>query len=176
MLHAQESRLSLEHRAPTLAARLWRGRVAYLLVLPTFLFLALFFYYPAWIALSRAFTDWDGFNPPQFVGLSNFRRALSDPVMGLAARNNLLWAVTGLFVSVVPPFLVAELLISLRSSRGQYLYRSAFVAPLVVPLVVSLLVWTYFYHNDGVVNQALQFVGLGKLARAWSLRIGRLRP
>ena len=148
-------------------SRLWRGRVAYLFLLPTFIFLAYFMYYPAWTALQGAFTYWDGFNPPQFVGLENFRRAFTDPVLGTATLNNLIWIAFGIILALVPSFLVAELIFFLQGQKKQYFYRTLFVVPIIVPSIVGVLLWTYFYRGDGLINQLLALVGLGRLQTLW---------
>ena len=159
--------VSAAGRSTNLLGRIWRGRVAYLFLLPTFIFLAYFMYYPAWIAFMGAFTDWDGFNPPRFIGIENFRRAFADPVLGIATVNNLIWIVIGIFLALVPPFLVAELIFFLRGQKKQYFYRTFFVIPIVIPGVVLILLWTYFYRGDGLINQLLGAVGLEGLQRLW---------
>lgn len=146
---------------------LWEGRLAYLFILPTFLLLGVFYLYPVYTAFTGAFTDWDGFNPPRFVGLRNFITALTDPVMGTAVRNNVWMAFAALILAILPPLLVAELIFNLKSQKAQYVYRSLFIVPLVVPSVVFTLLWAYFYRSDGPINEMLRFVGLSHHTHAW---------
>ncbi|GGJ56048.1 carbohydrate ABC transporter permease [Deinococcus roseus] len=155
------------HPIAHLLGKLWKGRLGLLFVLPAFLFLGVFFYYPAWTALSGAFTDWDGFNTPRFVGLENFQRVFSDPVMGQAALNNLIYAAVTIVIHTLFPFLAAELIFALKNHFSQYLYRSMFVIPLVVPTVVMILLWMYFYKTEGTVNQILNFLHLQNLTHTW---------
>lgn len=124
-------------------------------------------YYPAWTALQGAFTYWDGFNPPQFVGLENFRRAFTDPVLRIATVNNLVWVVFGIVLALVPSFFVAELIFFLQGQKKQYFYRTLFVIPIIVPSIVGILLWTYFYRGDGLINQLLGLVGLERLQTLW---------
>jgi raffinose/stachyose/melibiose transport system permease protein len=147
--------------------QLRKGYAGYLFLLPTFAFLAYFMYYPLWTALYGAFTDWDGFNPPQFVGIENFQRAFRDPILGVAAINNLIIGVFGIILAIAPPFLVAELIFHLRSQRWQYAFRSLFVVPVVVPTVVYILLWTYYLRGDGLLNQILDALQLGSLKQIW---------
>lgn len=119
--------------------------IGLLFVAPTFLFLAYFMYYPAYIAFLGAFTDWDGFNTARGVGFQNFRDAFADPDLRVAARNNVLWAVGKILLAVVPPFLAAELIFNIRSQRFQYFYRTLFVVPLVIPALVTILLWSFYY-------------------------------
>lgn len=158
---------SVSRPPATLLRRVWRARLAYLFLLPALLLMGYFMYYPAFIAVSRAFTDWDGFNVPNFTGLENFRRAVSDPAMGAATRNTAIWTALGLILAVVPPLVVAELIYHLRGPRRQYAYRTLFVIPIVVPSLVVLLVWQNFYRSDGLINGVLGAVGLAGLQQSW---------
>ncbi|WP_216324156.1 carbohydrate ABC transporter permease [Deinococcus aestuarii] len=148
-------------------ARLRRGWPAYLFLLPTLLLVGYFSYYPAYIAVTRAFTDWDGLNVPNFTGVENFQRAVSDPVMGQATLNMAIWVVLGLILALLPPLLISELIFHLRGRRRQYAYRTLFVIPIVIPSLVLLLVWGSFYRSDGLLNTLLGSVGLGGLRHDW---------
>lgn len=137
-------------------------------VAPTFLVLGYFLYYPAYVALAGSLTEWDGFNPPIFVGLGNFVEALTDDnALRIAALNNVPWAIGKILLAVLPPFLVAELIFHVRRQRWQYLYRTLFVVPLVIPAIVTILVWRFYYRDAGVLNQILGAIGLDGLQRVW---------
>jgi raffinose/stachyose/melibiose transport system permease protein len=59
-------------------------------------------------------------------------------------------------------------LISLRTERAQFTYRTLLLVPMAFPGVVTALVWAFMYHpNDGTINKALGAVGLGALAQNW---------
>jgi raffinose/stachyose/melibiose transport system permease protein len=149
------------------AYRLKRSLTGYLFVLPTLIFVGYFLYYPAYRALTGAFTDWDGFNPPEWIGLENFRRAFSDAVLREAARNNLIWAFFDVLLAIVPAFIVAELIFHVKRARLKYLYRMLFIVPAVVPFIVTVLLWRYYYQSDGLINLILGKIGLSGLERAW---------
>jgi raffinose/stachyose/melibiose transport system permease protein len=149
------------------ADRLKRGLTGYLFVLPTLIFVGYFLYYPAYRALTGAFTDWDGFNQPEWIGLENFQRAFSDAVLREAARNNLIWAFFDVLLAIVPAFTVAELIFHVRRARLKYFYRTLFIVPAVVPFIVTVLLWRYYYQSDGLINLILGKVGLSGLERAW---------
>lgn len=140
--------------------RWWQGLQSYLFILPTFLFIGYFLYYPAFTALRAAFSTWNGFSAPEWVGLQNFERAAGDTVLREAAWNNVVWAVFKIAVLVIPPFIAAELIFHVRSKRLQYLYRTLFVFPLIVPSIVLILLWAYYYRGDGLLNQGLGVFGI----------------
>lgn len=150
------------------ASRRGRGRlVAYAFLLPTFVLIGVFSYYPAISAAVTAFSQWDGFNPPRFIGLDNFTRAFSDPAFWAAARHVGLWTLIGVPLAMVPSFVVAELIYRLRSERAQYIWRAVFVAPMIMPPVVSILIWQYLYGAEGPINTILKALGKDSWVHAW---------
>lgn len=144
-----------------------RGAVGYLFLIPTLLFIGYFLYFPAYRALTGAFTSWDGFNPPEYIGLENFRQILDDEVMRIAARNNLVWATIDVLLAIVPAFVVAELIFHVKAVRLRYLYRTLFVIPAIVPFIVTVLLWRYFYQGNGLINLILSRIGLDGIVRPW---------
>lgn len=148
--------------ATTLPARgrWWQNLYGLLFIVPSFVFIGYFLYYPAFTALRAAFSRWDGFNPPQFIGATNFTRAINDPVLRTASWNNVIWAFFKILIAIIPPFIAAELIFFVRSKRLQYMYRTLFVFPLIVPSIVLILLWSYYYRGDGLLNQLLEYVGI----------------
>ena len=60
-------------------ARFWRKNgVAYLFILPAFLFLATFMVYPMADGLTLTLYRWNGMTPRQFVGFSNYADIIHD--------------------------------------------------------------------------------------------------
>ncbi len=146
----------------------WRTRlIAYAFLAPTFIFILSFSYYPAVRALIGAFTSWDGFNPPTWIGFANFTQAFHDPVFLQSIGHVALWTVVGIPLALVPPFIVAELVFQLRSLRAQYLYRTLFIISMVLPTVVGILIWQYIYEPTGLLNAVLKLIGLGFIHHAW---------
>ncbi|WP_221469124.1 carbohydrate ABC transporter permease [Cohnella nanjingensis] len=148
-------------------AKLKTALTGYAFILPTFIFLLWFMYYPVYQALIGAFTDWDGFNAPRYIGLDNFVRLIGDEVLRQSTINALIWVVLSIVLAVVPPFLVAELIFQLKREHAQYVYRTLFVVPIVIPGIVTILLWRFLYQGDGAINQLLEAIGLGSLQQLW---------
>lgn len=141
---------------------------AYAVLLPTFAVLGLFAYYPAISGIWHSFYDWrPGFASP-FVGLANYRQMFGDDLWWKSFENlGLIFAVS-VTVMWALPMLAAELVITLRSARAQFVFRTLLISPLAFPGVVTVLVWDFMYNpNDGVINRFLNGVGLGSLAHNW---------
>jgi len=62
---------------------------------------------------------------------------------------------------MIPAIFAAVILHHIINERMQYLYRVLFIIPMVVPYMVVILMWKYFYEpNDGVINNLLRSCGI----------------
>lgn len=136
-------------------------------LVPTFVFIGAFAYYPAVRALEGAFTTWDGVSPPAWVGLSNFRQLWHDSVFLGSFFHLLLWSIIGIPVGMGASLLVAILIYRLHSKRAQYWFRLAFCLTLCLPGIVGILTWANFYEVGGLIDVILSHIGLGGFATAW---------
>jgi len=63
-----------------------------------------------------------------------------------------------------PSIFTAVCIHRLKSDRAQYLYRVLFVIPMIIPTMVMLLVWKFFYDpNVGPLNELLRAMHLDTL-------------
>ncbi|MGC6390006.1 carbohydrate ABC transporter permease [Ewingella sp. S1.OA.A_B6] len=127
----------------------------YLLLLPALGFLLLFTHYPALATVwESVFSAARGGNPAHFVGLDNYRALLDDDTFLLALRNNLLYAVITIPLSVVLALLMA--LAVNRHLRGNAITRAAFFIPSLLPMVAIANLWLFFYTPQlGLLNKLL---------------------
>lgn len=153
-------------------AILKKHRTAYLLLLPTFILLIFFNYTPVYIAFTRAFTNWSkDFNTLaeiKFVGVENFKLMFAEGYFLTGLSNLALLLFTGFLKILTVPIFVAWLVFSMKSDRIKYSLRFLFVLPMVVPGVVTALIWQQIYDPTiGLINQLLGTVGLENLQRVW---------
>ncbi|MCK4514220.1 MAG: sugar ABC transporter permease [Spirochaetaceae bacterium] len=146
--------------------RVWKNAPLYLIVLPTVVFLCTFFYYPAISGFFHSFTYWD-VKSTIWAGFANYEKLFTDRRLMGSALN--LLKLTGFNIAIVVtlPLLAAALVVHLPHKRAQYWLRVSFVIPMVVPMVVTILVWRWLYSMDGGINLILEAVGLENLTRAW---------
>lgn len=146
-----------------------KNRYCYLLLLPTFVLLFIFEYYPAFSAIYHSFFDWDGFTMPRYVGLGNFTQLIfEDPVMAISAKNITILTLFRVLIAITIPLIGAELIFNISSMRMAYIYRTLFVIPMIVPSMVNLLLWKFVYNPQyGLLNQLLKAIGFSNLSRAW---------
>jgi ABC-type sugar transport system permease subunit len=120
--------------------------------------------YPFASIVFHAFTEWDGFTEPTWVGLANFEALLHDPYFATALRNNIFCALTvplQLIVPLVLAFLIHERIPGWRIYRWTY-----FLPAILSTVVVGILARTALQYN-GPLNAVLRGVGLDGLAVNW---------
>ena len=133
----------------------------YPMIAGTVFLLVTFRYYPAFSAFYHSFTIWDGFTPSKWVGLKNYREIFaSNLIFRSALRNMLLLSLWQVIRSAVFPLLGAALVFRIRKEGTAYFFRLLFVLPIVIPGVVSILVWRQLYDpNIGLFNEILRALG-----------------
>lgn len=152
-------------REASASARTWsrlkkRG-FCYLFLLPTFALLLLFNYYPALSALYHSLFNWNGANLAKWVGFANFAHIFKDPVMVNSFKNMGILTGFQLAISITFPLGAAALIFHLRDTRFAYFYRVLYVVPMVVPSMVTMMIWKFIYNPQvGLLNTLL---------RAWEL-------
>lgn len=142
--------------------------VIYLALLPLLVIIALFAYFPAVSGIFWSFFDWNPASESFFIGIKNYSSMLQDQVWWTSFRNLGVIFVFGI-VAWILPLLAAELLITLRSPRWQFVTRTLLILPMAFPGVVTALIWGFLYQpNQGVINRFLEAVGFGDLAHNWT--------
>ncbi|MFJ4224056.1 carbohydrate ABC transporter permease [Microbacterium sp. NPDC089695] len=96
----------------------------------------------------------------EWVGLDNYAAVIGDPELGRAVLNTLWFAVLALLFGFPLPLLMAVLMSEVR--RGKGVYSALAYLPVVIPPVVAVLLWKFFYSADpsGVFNTVLGWVGI----------------
>jgi len=135
------------------------GTVVFLL--PMLVVFGLFSWAPIVQSVVMSFQETNLVTAPTFVGLDNFRAVLADPLLWTAVRNTLWFAVLALLLGYPIPLVAAVLMSEVRRFKG--LYSTLAYLPVVIPPVVAVLLWKFFYDASptGVFNTLLGSVGLG---------------
>ncbi|WP_421734441.1 carbohydrate ABC transporter permease [Cellulomonas sp.] len=96
----------------------------------------------------------------EWVGLENFQRVFADPVLPMAVRNTAYFALLALIFGYPVPLIAAVLMSEVRRAKG--LFSALAYLPVVVPPVVAVLLWKFFYdpRPEGVFNTIIGYVGI----------------
>ncbi len=141
-------------------ARQWRNRLIVLsFMAPVLIGLCLFLIYPLLASVYFSFTRFTIANPPQWVGLDNWRYLFSDPLVGKAAYNTLWLTVVMVPLRIVAAITTAMLLNAMRRSRG--VYRTLFYLPALAPPVTSTIAFVLLLKpQTGPLDSILRWLGI----------------
>jgi len=136
----------------------------YAFLAPAMLVLLTFLLAPAIWVFGLSLFRWDLIaSNPDFVGLSNFRILLTHDKAFLKSLGGTLYYVAGTVPAGMALGLAIAVLLN-RAIRGRSLMRGAIFAPYVMPLVASVIIWSWLLNPDfGLFNAALRVLHLPTL-------------
>lgn len=136
-----------------------RSLVAYSFIAPNFLGFLIFTLGPILFAFFLSFIKWDGNNPMEFVGFSNFAKLLTDVRFKDAFVNTIVYS-----VGTVPLTLSAALGLAVilnQKVKFRNVFRTASFFPYVASLVAVAAVWNMLFSPaNGPVNMLLANLGV----------------
>lgn len=150
--------------------------IASFLAVPLLLYIV-FVVSPYLQAIYISMTDWRGFSPNRnFIGLGNYAELLGDGRFWRAMWHNALLLIVVPVVTLgIALFLATMTTVAGRRGsvgrggvRGSRFYQVVFVFPHIVPLVITGVLFGFFYNPEaGLLNGLLRLVGFDWLTRAW---------
>src|SRR5207248_9195686 len=130
------------------------------LLLPSLLLIGVFSYYPAVRSLIGGFYQWNGFSPPSYAGVSQFRQSFQSPTFGTEAKNVAILVGGSILITLVSQFTAAEI-VAHMPRRAAAIAKYVLVLPIVLPPLVLIEVWAYLLQpGSGLVDRLLGAVGL----------------
>jgi raffinose/stachyose/melibiose transport system permease protein len=141
-------------------ARLQYRPVLAVLLLPSLVLIGVFSYYPAVRSLIGGFYQWNGFSPPTYAGVSQFKEYLQSPTFGTEAKNLAVLVFGSVLITLVSQFTAAEI-VSHLPRRAANVAKYLLVMPIVLPPLVLIEVWAYLFQpGSGLIDKVLGGVGL----------------
>ena len=148
---------------PSTREALW----GYVFIGPWLIGLILFTAGPIIASLAMSLTNFDLLHTDEtrFIGLDNYARMTTDPLVGQALLATFKFALI-----VIPLTMIASLAFALLLNHPRLALKGALrtlvYMPIMIPLVASTLVWSGFLNTEtGWLNQAIE--GLGLPAPDW---------
>lgn len=132
--------------------------IAYLLILPFYLFLFFFILVPIGMNVFLSFTNYDLIQW-EWVGWKNYRYLLQDAHFHISLRNTTLYAIFTVLFSMMLGLGAALLLKG--NPPGIKVYRISFYIPYIASMVAASMIWLWIYDPlDGVANKILNLFGV----------------
>ena len=136
--------------------------MSFLLVLPSFLAIAVFVYgFIGWTG-AVSFTEWNTLVPDwSWAGLKNYLYLFGDLRFQADLRNTLVFTVLFIVLSMGLGLFLAVMLD--RRIRGESVFRNIFIFPMALSFIVTGVVWQWIFNPSTGVNLLLKEWGLEKL-------------
>jgi ABC-type sugar transport system permease subunit len=146
--------------------------IAYLFIAVPLASSVVFLLIPMLTSLWWSFNEYTGLQPPQFVGLANYVRLLTDdPQFVHALRNTTIFVLLGM--SIGPTLGLVTALMLNQQVRLRALFRTAYFLPVMTSMVVVAVIWKMLYNQNGLFNTVLAALGQGPIGwlsdPRWSL-------
>ncbi len=126
---------------------------------------------PLLASIILSFTNYDVLTPARYVGLSNYREVIADPVFYKSLLN------TAFMILRIPLIMAVGLAMALLLNsgvRGIGLYRTGLYLPVMMPIVAACLLWIWIFNSsESFLNEALRFSFETAPARAFEWVVNR---
>lgn len=146
-----------------LRLKLREPAIALLFILPAFIGLAVFFYYPIGQTVVFSLFDlaytWDWLNAP-FVGLQNYVAVMQSQQFWLSLRFTLLFTVVSVFLQFWIGLGMAMATFAVTPKlRG--VLRAIIIIPWAIPQIIQASMWKWMYNTDvGLIGDVLVRLGI----------------
>lgn len=131
---------------------------------------------PMLMGLQYSFYDWNGVGASTFVGLENYTRVLTDPVLLASILNAFTLIIFFTLIPITVGLTLASLIRSMRQGPVSSIAQTILFLPQIVPLAAAGIAWSWMYADTGTVNQFLRAIGLGGITRSWLADYGTALP
>ncbi|MBM7565814.1 putative aldouronate transport system permease protein [Paenibacillus sacheonensis] len=141
--------------------RIWRYRYLYLMVLPGFLTVLIFCYFPIYgiLIAFKNFNAVEGIWGSPWVGMKYFKTFIHDPMASGVLKNTLLLGVYSLLWSFPAPIILALLFNELKSKRFKKIVQTVSYFPHFISIVIVAGLIQIYTSRDGFINDIFAFFG-----------------
>jgi ABC-type sugar transport system permease subunit len=138
----------------------------YVFLLPALALVGIFLLWSFLRSAFLSFTDFGGIGEMNWVGLANYQRLFSDPILIGSFTNTMLWVIGTLLLPVGLGLLIAMLS---HGIKGGAFYRIPFLLPYALSGTAIATVWQFLLVSDGALNEVLEVLGLEGWTQSWLL-------
>lgn len=137
----------------------------YLFTAPSAFLLFVFIILPIFISAALAFTEFNGFAMPKFVGLQNFKTILADKKFLVSMKNTFIYVLVTVPLQTIFSLCLAAILAEkFRNPFGEAIRGTMFI-PVLSSAVIAGNLFYYLFASDAeaIVNSLLNLIGLSKV-------------
>ncbi|NLG89515.1 MAG: sugar ABC transporter permease [Clostridiaceae bacterium] len=140
-----------------------------LYLVPIYLVYLCVFILPVILAIYFSFFNFRTVSSKTFVGLFNYKKLFTDPLLLSSLKNNLYLVLVCMIGQIGIAFVFANMLYSrLINPKVSNFFRTVIYFPVTLSAVIIGYVWTMIYdYHFGLLNQLLISFGFPDAVKAW---------
>jgi len=146
-----------------------KNSVMALYLVPIYLVYLCVFILPVILAIYFSFFNFRTVSSKTFVGLFNYKKLFTDPLLLSSLKNNLYLVLVCMIGQIGIAFVFANMLYSrLINPKVSNFFRTVIYFPVTLSAVIIGYVWTMIYdYHFGLLNQLLISLGFPDAVKAW---------
>jgi multiple sugar transport system permease protein len=136
----------------------------YLYILPSFVLIMIFSVIPIFMTIFFSFTKYNVIQPPQFIGLDNYKYMMKDTFILASIKNTIVYTVMVVPIQTFLALIIAQIIADkFRNKFGQIVKSSLFIPVISSAILVGTL-WSFLLSTDsGMINAFLSVFGIPKV-------------
>lgn len=148
----------------------------YLFITPFAILFLVFWIWPIIQSFYISLTDWNGFNPSNFIGFRNYINLINDKTFLIALQNTFVAAIVYIIIVLIISLFIG-IVLGLVDLKFRVFFRTAYFLPVTMSLIIVATVFQLIYSKQGgLINsilglfhiQPIDWLGNGKIA-LWSI-------
>lgn len=175
--HALSQRIGYINKSANILGRfLKQYGWGYLFLAPFLVLFIVFTIAPIFVGMGLSLTYYNMLQPPNWLGLLNFRILfMEDDIFLIALKNTLIFSLisgpSGYIMSLLAAWVISRL-------KLRRFFTLAFYAPSITSGIAMSVVWLYFFSPDryGLLNNILFNMGLIHTPVLWNLNPATIMP
>ena len=146
-----------------LRRKMWQYKAIYMMVIPVFIYFAIFTFYPLILGFIQSFQKVRLIGAPTFIGLANYKTTLSDPIFILSMNNSLIVGSVSLFINLAVAFVITISVNEVRNSFAKSAIQTVTFLPYLFSWSVVGGMWLQILAHSGMVNNFINALGLARV-------------
>lgn len=146
-----------------LKRKLWQYKSIYLMIVPVFVYFAIFTFYPLGLGIVQSFQKVRLIGAPTFIGLENYRFVLNDPIFLRSMGNSVVVGTVSLFINLAVALVLTISVNEVRNQLGKSVIQTATFLPYLFSWTVVGGMWLQILAHNGMVNNLLMSLGMDRV-------------
>ena len=154
--------------------RIWKMRVVYLFISPFFILFLIFQLLPFVWSFILSFYEWNGLQPIEFVGLSNYKTLFVDSMFLESLTNSFIYWGSSILLIIPLSLILAAVINNPKIKGAKHLQTILFLPYISAAVAIGLVFYIIFDFNSGIINNLLIGLGLEKVPWLTSTRLSKI--